>query len=212
MEALSILAWYDRHVLPYAIDVACGIAPVRRQREQLVPLARGHVLEIGIGTGRNLPYYDRARVGTIVGLDPATQMHRLALRRARKSGLGIDMVAGSAQAIPFDDATFDSVLMTYSLCSMDDPLAALREMRRVLKPHAPLFFCEHGRAPDPAVRRWQERLTPGWSRIAGGCHLDRDIGALLTEAGMRSADMRAQYLRGPRPFMFTYWGSAHCVK
>ena len=203
--------WYERHVLPYLTDLACGVKPIRRQRRKVVPLARGRVLEIGIGTGLNLEHYDKARVEKIVGVDPALEMHRLAGKRIAKAGMPVELVGLSAEKIPFEAGTFDTVVVTYSLCTIPDPLAALGEMRRVLKPGGRLIFCEHGLAPDPSVRRWQERLTPLWSKVAGGCHLNRDIPALLKEAGFRSGDMQTMYLPGPRPLTYNYWGTAEAV-
>jgi len=200
--------WYERHVLPYLIDLACGMKAVREQREKVVPLAHGRVLEVGIGTGLNLAHYDRAKVEQIVGLDPALDMHRLARKRMLRAGLAVELVGLSAERIPLEDAGFDTVLMTYTLCSIPDPVAALKEMRRMLKPGARLVFCEHGASPDPGVRRWQDRLTPLWSRIGGGCHLNRDIPALLREAGFRCDDLQAAYLPGPRPLTYNYWGTA----
>ena len=200
--------WYERHVLPYVIDIACGLKPVRQQREKVVPLARGRVLEIGIGTGLNLEHYDKAKIEKIVGLDPALEMHRLAQKRLRKAGLAVELVGLSAERIPFEDASFDTVLVTYTLCSIPDPVAALEEMRRVLRPGASLVFCEHGLAPDASVQRWQNRLTPIWSKLGGGCHLNRDIPRLLSEARLHSADMQSMYLPGPRPLTYNYWGTA----
>ena len=200
--------WYERHILPYLIDFACGIKPVRRQREKLVPLAHGRVLEIGIGTGLNLPHYDQAKVHAIVGVDPALEMHRLARKRMQAAGLAVELVGLSAERIPFEDASFDTVLVTYTLCSIPDPLAALKEARRLLKRGGKLVFCEHGAAPDASVRRWQERLNPLWSRLAGGCRLDRDIPGLLRSAGLESSDLQTAYLPGPRPLTYHYWGTA----
>ena len=201
-------SWYDRHVLPYVLDIACGMKPVRQQREKVVPLARGRVLEIGIGTGLNLAHYDRTKVQRIVGLDPALEMHRLARKRMKKAGLTVELSGLSAEKIPFDSGAFDTVLVTYTLCSIPDPVAALKEMRRMLAPDARLVFCEHGLAPDASVRRWQNRLTPLWSKLGGGCHLNRDIPGLLKEAGLRSDDIQTTYLQGPRPLTFNYWGTA----
>lgn len=200
--------WYERHLLPRLIDLACGIGPVRRQREKVVPRAAGRVLEIGIGTGLNLPHYDRARVDEIIGLDPGVALHRLARRRMLEAGLQVELVSLSAERIPFGDHEFDTVLVTFSLCTIPDPVAALREMRRVLKPGGRLIYCEHGLAPDAHVARWQRRLTPLWAKLAGGCHLDRDISALLREAGFRSDDMETLYLPGPRLLTFNYLGTA----
>jgi ubiquinone/menaquinone biosynthesis C-methylase UbiE len=201
-------SWYDRHVLPYVIDFACGIKPVRRQRDKVVPLAQGRVLEVGIGTGLNLAHYDKARIEKLVGVDPAQQMHRLARKRMARAGLEVDIVGLSAEKLPLPDASFDTVVMTYTLCSIPDPVPAVREMRRVLKPGGKLLFCEHGVAPDAGVRRWQHRLNPIWGRIGGGCHLDRDIPALLREGGFALPDLQTMYLPGPRFATFNYWGHA----
>jgi len=200
--------WYERHVLPWLVDIACSVQPVWRQRQKVVPLAQGRVLEIGIGTGLNLEHYDQARIEKIVGLDPGLEMHPKARRRSRLAGLEVELVGLSAERIPYDDRSFDTVLVTYALCTIADPLAALKEMRRVLKPEGRLVFCEHGLAPDASVRRWQARLTPLWARVAGGCHLDRDIPGLLKAAGFRSVDIEQMYLPGPRPLTCNYWGTA----
>jgi ubiquinone/menaquinone biosynthesis C-methylase UbiE len=200
--------WYERRVLPWLVDIACSLRMVRRQRQAIVPLASGRVLEIGIGTGLNLEHYDKARIERLVGLDPGLEMHPRARRRSRQAGIEVELVGLSAERIPYDDASFDTVLVTYSLCTIADPAAALREMRRVLEPGGRLLFCEHGLAPDASVRRWQQRLTPLWSRLAGGCHLDRDVPSLLQQAGFRPCDLRQAYLPGPRALTYHYWGTA----
>lgn len=202
--------WYDRHVLPYLIDFACGLPMVQAQRRLLVPQAQGRVLEVGMGTGRNLPFYDRQRVSLVVGVDPAMQMHRLAQRRSRQAGIAVELMGLSAEHLPATDASFDTVVCTYTLCSIPDPLQALHEMRRVLVPGGRLLFCEHGRAPDETVRRWQDRLQPLWGPLAGGCHLGRDVPALLEAAGF-AATMQSAYLAGPRPMTFHYWGHAQAA-
>lgn len=202
--------WYDRHVLPYLIDFACGLPMVQAQRRLLVPQAQGRVLEVGMGTGRNFPFYDRQRVSLVVGVDPAMQMHRLAQRRSRQAGIAVELMGLSAEHLPATDASFDTVVCTYTLCSIPDPLQALHEMRRVLVPGGRLLFCEHGRAPDETVRRWQDRLQPLWGPLAGGCHLGRDVPALLEAAGF-AATMQSAYLAGPRPMTFHYWGHAQAA-
>jgi ubiquinone/menaquinone biosynthesis C-methylase UbiE len=201
-------SWYDRRILPYLLDFACSMKEIMRQREKVVPRASGTVLEIGIGTGLNMAHYDPTKVNKIIGLDPALQMHRRAKKRIEAAGLNVELIGLSAEKIPLDDASVDTVLMTYTLCSIPDGVSALREMSRVLKPDGKLIFCEHGRAPDESVRRWQDKLTPVWSKFVGGCHLNRYIPSLLNEGGFRSDDLETGYLQGPRPLTFNYWGEA----
>lgn len=199
---------YDRYLLPYLIDRACNVKPVRRQRQQLIPQARGRVLEIGVGTGLNFEHYDHSAITAFHALDPATQMHRLAQRRAVQAGLAVEVLPWSAESIPMPDASFDTVVTTFTLCTIPDPLTALAEIRRVLKPDGQLLYCEHGLAPDLKVQKLQRRLTPYWVHVAGGCHLDRDIPALLAQAGFVDADPHAMYLPGPRFLTWSSWGSA----
>jgi len=200
--------WYERHILPKALDFACGMPMIGRMRQLVVPQARGRVLEVGIGTGLNMRYYDKTQVTHITGLDPALQLHPLAQERIAQAGLPVDLVGLSAEKIPLPDGSFDTVLITYTLCTIPDAPAALLEMRRVLAPTGKLLFCEHGRAPDASVQRWQERLQPVWGPLAGGCHLGRDIPALLVAAGFTLPELQTRYLPGPRPFTFHYWGEA----
>jgi len=199
--------WYERNVLPYLINLACDGKPFRKQRMKVIPQARGRVLEVGIGTGLNMPYYDRDRVKTIVGVDPSLRMHRLARKQIQRAGFEVRLVGLSAEKLPLEDASFDTVVSTYTLCTIPDPVAALREMRRILVPGGKLLFSEHGRAPDAAVLKWQTRLQPYWSKFAGGCLLDRDIPALLAEAGF-TADLQSRYIPGPKLLSYHYWGAA----
>ncbi|HEX2603211.1 MAG TPA: class I SAM-dependent methyltransferase [Oxalicibacterium sp.] len=199
--------WYDRHVLPYLLDTACGLAPIARQRALIVPQAQGRVLEIGIGTGLNLAFYDRRKVAQLVGVDPAAQMHALAQRRSIRAGMQVELVTLSAERLPLASASFDSVVCTYTLCSIPDPHAALREMRRVLKPGGKLFYAEHGLAPDAKVARHQARIEPWWSKIAGGCHLTRNVPELLREAGFHVRG-DAGYIAWPRSLSYNFWGEA----
>ena len=201
-------ALYERHVLPHLIDFACGMGQVMKTRAQVVPKASGRVLEIGIGTGLNLSFYDAGKVSTIVGVDPAAQMQGLARQRAAAIGIPVEMIALELGQIQAADASFDSIVCTFTLCTIPDPLAALQEMRRVLKPGGQFLFGEHGRAPDLKVRVWQDRLTPLWRPLAGGCHLNRDIPALLKAGGFRLREVHSRYLQGPRPLTWVWHGWA----
>lgn len=202
--------WYERNCLPYLLDIACGITPISAQRLKVIPQAVGRVLEIGIGTGLNMPFYNRTRVKEIVGVDPALRMHRLALKRSQQAGIDVQLIGLSAERMPVEDASFDTVVSTYTLCTIPDPVAALREMRRALKPGGKLLFSEHGRAPDEKVLKWQTRVQPYWTKVAGGCLLNRDIPALLKEAGFKP-DFQSRYITGPKIFSYHYWGEAVAV-
>lgn len=199
---------YERYVLPRMIDMACGMGDVMKARSKIVPLATGEVLEIGIGTGLNLQFYNPDQVSAIVGVDPAAQMQTLGRKRAAAISIPVDMVAVDVQGIHAETDRFDTVVMTFTLCSIVDPLPALEEMARVLKPGGRLLFCEHGLAPDPGVERWQHRLTPLWKPFAGGCHLNRDIPALIEAGGFVIEELQQEYLPGPRPMTYVYSGWA----
>jgi ubiquinone/menaquinone biosynthesis C-methylase UbiE len=203
------MGFYDRVVLPRVLDWTCGSKPVRRQRQKVVPLAEGRVLEIGIGTGLNLPFYDAAKVERIIGLEPAEQMLRRAKARSGNLPFTVEYLALEGERILLDRQSVDTVLVTYTLCTIPDAMSALESMRRVLKPGGRLIFCEHGLAPDATVRRWQNRLNPLWGRIGGGCNLNRDIPALIEGSGFVIDDLSNAYLPGtPRFAGFNYWGTA----
>ncbi len=203
------MGFYDRHILPKVLNWSCGTKPVRRQRQKVVPLAEGRVLEIGIGSGLNLPYYDPTKVERVIGLDPAEAMLTYARRKSEHLPFTVECLALEGERIPLERQSIDTVLVTYTLCTIPDAIAALEGMRQVLKPGGRLIFCEHGKAPDAAVRRWQHRLNPLWNRIGGGCNLDRDIPALIEGAGFRIDSLDTMYLpHTPRFAGFNYWGSA----
>jgi len=199
---------YGRYVLPRVIHLTCSAKPNMRQRQKLVPLARGRVLEVGIGSGLNLPFYSPDSVTGVWGLDPAKEMTDLASRAAHAVPFDVEFVSAGAEQIPLDGGQFDTVLLTYTLCTIPDSDAALREMARVLKPGGELLFCEHGLAPDPGVRKWQDRIDPIWRRIGGGCRLNRDIPELIHRGGFSIREMETMYVPGWRPACFNYWGSA----
>jgi len=179
-----------------------------RQRRKLVPLAQGDVLEVGIGSGLNLPFYDPANVTKVWGLEPSPEMAAMAERASREVPFDVEMVSAGGEVIPLDSGCFDTVVLTYTLCTIADPEAALREIARVLKPEGRLLFCEHGVAPDAGVRRWQERINPVWRRLSGGCQLNRDVPAVLRRGGFEITRMDTMYLPGWRIASFNYWGAA----
>ena len=202
--------WYERNVLPWLIDFACGMKSVGEQRKKVIPQARGRVLEIGLGTGLNLPFYDAGRVVELVGVEPSLTMHHLAMRRSRAAGIPVELVGIGAERLPLADHVFVTVVSTYTLCTIPDPVLALRELRRVLAPGGRLLFSEHGKAPDESVRKWQARIQPVWGKFSGGCHLGRDIPAILKEAGF-DAQVESMYIPGPRIASYHYWGMATAV-
>lgn len=199
---------YDRYILPRVIDVTCSSGPTTKQRQKLVPSATGDVLEVGIGSGLNLPFYDADRVSRVWGLDPSEAITRRALPAAEAAPFDVELVHAGAEDIPFESDRFDTVVLTYTLCSIPDPVPALREMARVLAPGGRLLFCEHGLAPDPGVHRWQRWVNPVWRRLGGGCHLDRDIPALIRAGGFRVRGVETMYIPGWKPASYNYWGTA----
>ena len=203
------MGFYSDKVVPRLVTCACGTKPILKQREKVVPEARGRVLEIGMGAGHNLPYYRAEQVERIVGIDPCSASWALAQPRAASLGVPLEFIEGSAESIPLPDEEFDTVLMTYSLCTIPDAQAALQEMRRVLKPGGRLVFCEHGEAPDASVARWQQRVNPLWRKLLGGCNLNRPIARWISDAGFSISALDQMYLPGtPRIAGFNVWGSA----
>jgi ubiquinone/menaquinone biosynthesis C-methylase UbiE len=202
------MSLYSRFVLPTLVDFACSAKPTMRQREKVIPLAQGRVLEIGIGSGLNLPYYQPERVTRLWGLDPSPEMRKRAERAARAVPIGVELLDLPGDEIPLERDCVDTVVTTYTLCTIPETEPALGEMIRVLSPGGRLIFCEHGRAPDASVRRWQDRLNPIWERMSGGCQLNRPIPQVIEEGGFRIQDMQASYIPGWRPASFNYWGVA----
>lgn len=198
---------YQRYVLPRLTHWAMGQRQLAQYRARVVGAAEGRVLELGIGSGRNLPFYtDRAT--EVIGVDPSPEMLAMARRAAAGRPQRVELIEGSAERLPLDDRSVDTVVVTWSLCSVPDARAAVAEARRVLRPGGRLLFAEHGRSPDPGVERWQDRLTPLWARVAGGCHLNRKPDDLIAAAGFELIELRTGYARGPRPMTYMYEGAA----
>ncbi|HRD45789.1 MAG TPA: class I SAM-dependent methyltransferase [Caulobacter sp.] len=202
-------SFWDRHVMPRLVGCACASKPISRQREKVVPKASGKVLELGIGLGLNLRHYDPARVESVTGVDPSLELRDRALSAARPDSLQVTIREGVAEALPFEADSFDCVVCTFTLCSVQSPAAALAEAQRVLKPGGRFLFAEHGLAPDAGVATWQRRLEPTWKKIAGGCHLTRPITAAIAAAGFGVGPQNGMYLPGtPRVLGWSEWGEA----
>jgi ubiquinone/menaquinone biosynthesis C-methylase UbiE len=201
------MGFYDRRILPRLLDLAMRSRVLDRHRQKATALARGLVLEIGVGSGLNLALYGPA-ADRVCAIDPSAELLRRAAQRCAAAAVPVSLARASAEQQPFSDSVFDTVVTTWTLCSIADPLAALIETRRVLKPGGRLVFVEHGLAPEPGVARWQHRLTPCWKCIAGGCHLDRRIDDLIGAAGFRLDTVETGYVKGPKPWTFLYQGSA----
>ena len=198
---------YGDVILPRLCHLSMRNRRLTPYRQRVIGAAEGRVLEIGSGSGLNLPYYKNT-VSEILAIEPAPQLVAMAERQARAASKPVTFVQASAEAIPLDSMSFDTVVTTWTLCTIPQASKALQEMRRVLRPHGRLLFVEHGRAPDPRVRRWQDRLTPVWRRVSGGCHLNREIDALITAAGFDIEELTTGYMPGPKVMTFMYEGSA----
>ena len=203
------MSLYEKYVLPKFLNCACGSKPVARQREKVVPLAEGRVLEIGIGSGLNLPFYDKTKVDEIWGLDPSEELSEMARTVATQEGMKVNFISSGAEEIPLPDDHFDSVLITYTMCTIPEVIRANTEIRRVLKDQGKMIFCEHGVAPDDNIRKWQKRINPFWRKIAGGCNINRNIPSLIQESGFDIVEMEEMYLPNtPKIAGYNFWGYA----
>ena len=203
------MSLYEKYVLPKFLNCACGSKPVARQREKVVPLAEGKVLEIGIGSGLNLPFYDKTKVDDIWGLDPSEELSEMARAVAIQEGMEVNFISSGAEEIPLPDDHFDSVLITYTMCTIPEVIRANTEIRRVLKNQGKMIFCEHGAAPDDNIRKWQKRINPFWGKIAGGCNINRNIPSLIQESGFDIVEMEEMYLPNtPKIAGYNFWGYA----
>jgi len=201
------MGFYTRYFIPRLLDFAMRQSVLQPFRERVIGAAEGRVLEIGLGSGLNQPLY-RENVRSVIGLEPSPELLRMARRQRTAASVPVEFVQGSAEAISLEDDSIDTVVTTWTLCTIPDVDRALCEVRRVLRPGGILLFVEHGRAPEPGVARWQDRLDPIWCRVAGGCHLNRQIDSLIGSAGFRFDELRTSRVPGPQTHTFLYEGSA----
>ncbi len=203
------MSLYERYILPHMINMGCGTRSVQEQRKKVVPLAEGRVLEIGIGSGLNIPYYNSKKVEFVWGLEPSEGMRKKARKNLDQSVVEIKWLDLPGEEIPLEDNSADTVLLTYTLCTISDWHTALQQIHRVIKPSGNLLFCEHGAAPDKSVLKWQNRINPIWKIICGGCHLNRPIPKYIEKGGFSIKNMEAQYMpKTPKFAGYNYVGVA----
>ena len=199
---------YNKYILPKVVHWACKSKPTRYQRAKIIPLAKGKVLEIGIGSGLNLMHYDNKKVDSLTGIDPSIEIWDLNKSKIEHLKFDFNFIKAFAEELPFKDNEFDNLVITYSLCTIKDPQRALLEAKRVIKPSGKLLFCEHGLAPDQNVQFWQNKINPYWKRIGGGCNLNKDIPQLITKNGFQITQLDKMYIPGWKPASYNYWGIA----
>ncbi len=202
------MEFYDKYILPKLTHWVCSHVDITRSREKIVPFAKGRILEVGIGSGLNLPFYDPTKVERIWGLDPSCMLKKIAEKKARKMPFDVDFIGLSGEDIPLEKNSIDTVLVTYTLCSIPDVRKALNEMNRVLRPGGKLIFCEHGRTPDENINKWQDRINPTWTKISGGCNLNRPISNLIEESGFKIVNLNSTYTSTFKLAGFNYSGVA----
>ena len=202
-------SWWERHGVPRLIKCACSQGQIMKARSRVIPAASGDVLELGCGGGINMEFYDPARIHSFAGLDPSAELLEMSRAAARARGIDADIRGGVGEAMPFASGSFDTVVTTFTLCSVGDQAAVLSEIRRVLKPGGTALFLEHGAAPDAGVAKWQRRIEPVWKRVGGNCHLTRPISEAYEKAGFAVDRQAAAYIpKTPRPFGWTEYGAA----
>jgi ubiquinone/menaquinone biosynthesis C-methylase UbiE len=203
------LSFYNKYILPKILNCACASKPINYQRDKIVPLAEGVVLDIGIGSGLNIPFYNKTKIKQLYGLDPSKELLDIAKSVAKKENLEIEFLECGAESIPLPDKSIDNVLITYTMCTIPDVAISNSEIMRILKDDGKLLFCEHGLAPDKNIAKWQKRINPLWSKIAGGCNLNKDIPNLISSSGFKILNMEEMYLPGTPKFAgYNYWGVA----
>lgn len=203
------MSFYEKYILPRFLNCACASEPITYQRKKVVPLAEGKILEVGIGSGLNLPFYEKSKIEEIWGIDPSEELNIMAKKVAIEEGMNVNFITSSAEDIPFPNDYFDTVLITYTMCTIPSVLKANKEIRRVLKRSGKMIFCEHGVSPDENIKKWQKRLNFIWGKIAGGCNINRNIPKLIKSSGFKIVKMDEMYLpKTPRIAGYNYWGYA----
>ena len=203
------MSFYEKYILPRFLNCACASEPITYQRKKVVPLAEGKILEVGIGSGLNLPFYEKSKIEEIWGIDPSEELNIMAKKVAIEEGMNVNFITSSAEDIPFPNDYFDTVLITYTMCTIPSVLKANKEIRRVLKRSGKMIFCEHGVSPDENIKKWQKRLNSIWGKIAGGCNINRNIPVLIKSSGFKIVEMDEMYLpKTPRIAGYNYWGYA----
>ena len=203
------MSLYGKYILPKLLNSCCSNPPMVYQRKKVVPLAEGDVLEVGIGSGLNLPFYDKSKINKLWGLDPSEELNKMAAEVAKEEEMEVDFIISGAEEIPLPDNKVDTVILTYTMCTIPDVDLANEEIKRVLKPEGKLIFCEHGIAPDENIYKWQKWINPIWKRIAGGCNLHRNIPEIIERSGFDIEEIDTMYLPSTPKFAgFNYWGFA----
>jgi len=200
---------YEKYILPRFLNCACSSKPITYQRKKVTPLAEGKILEVGIGSGLNLPFYNKSKIIELWGIDPSKELNIMAKNFAKREGLNVNFITSSAEEIPLPNNYFDTVLITYTMCTIPEVIKANNEIRRVLKNDGKLIFCEHGLSPDQNIKKWQNIINKFWSKIAGGCNINRNIPELIKKSGFRVVEIEEMYIpKTPKIAGYNYWGYA----
>ena len=200
---------YEKYLLPKLLDCCCSTKPINYQRKKIVPNASGNILEIGIGSGLNLPFYEKSKINNLYGIDPSSELCNMAKKTASDNEIDVNLLINGAEEIELPKDSIDTVVMTYTLCTIPNPMDALKEIKRVMKNDAKMLFCEHGTAPDKNITKWQNRINPIWGKLFGGCNINRDIPNILKENGFKINTLDQMYLPStPKIVGYNYWGEA----
>ena len=201
--------FYEKYILPHLLNCTCNQKPFVHQRRKVVPLAKGNILEIGIGSGLNIPFYEAEGIHKIWGIDPSEELIAMAKNQVKDDTPDIEFIISKAEEIDFEDNFFDTILMTYTMCTISNLSEAFTELKRVIKPTGKLIFCEHGMAPDENVIKWQNRINTFWPKISGGCNINKEIPSIIESSGFSISDLENMYLpKTPKVLGFNYWGTA----